>query len=118
MVAQRAGKYVRFYHLAQASLGSGLDGWKGFCHGAVLMLIFDEIIHELASRGLGFDNVTATLTSNFKRPVKTPVVVLCRASMGKDPVGRKLWIKSTIEDRKGVKFASAEGFLVPMKEKL
>ena len=50
------------------SLGSGLDGLEGVCHGGILMLIFDDIIHELASQDVNAKNSSIKLTAEFARP--------------------------------------------------
>jgi len=100
------------------SFGPGLDGYPGMCHGGLLTLIFDDAIHELAALEIPEKAVTVTLSVNFRRPVLTPAVVLCRAWMEKEPQGRKGWVKATIEDGKGGVHASAEGFILKMKQKL
>ena len=97
------------------SLGSGLNGWPGVCHGGVLLLIFDAILHEVVHQELKVNYATITILTSFQKPVRTPAVVVCRAWVDKAPQGRKLWIKSTIEDGRGGVHASAEGFLVKAK---
>jgi hypothetical protein len=61
------------------SLGSGVDGWPGVRHGGFLLLLIDDAIHELARKDIPTPSATVTMTSTFKRPVKTPAVVLLRA---------------------------------------
>ncbi len=43
---------------------------------------------------------TATLTTNFLRPVKVPGVVVVRSRVVKK-VGRKIWARGAIEDGEG-----------------
>ncbi|KUJ06178.1 thioesterase family protein [Mollisia scopiformis] len=100
------------------SLGSGLDGHPGICHGGFLSLIFDDTIHELAAKELPTLAVTVSLTVTFRQPVRTPALVVCRAWMEKVPVGRKAWIESTIEDGKGGVFASVASFILKIKENI
>lgn len=57
------------------SLGAGLDGYPGICHGGLLSLLFDDAIHELAAQEIPEESITVTLNINFRRPVRTPSVV-------------------------------------------
>ncbi|KAH7344323.1 HotDog domain-containing protein [Pyrenochaeta sp. MPI-SDFR-AT-0127] len=100
------------------SLGNGLDGHPGMCHGGLLSLIFDDAIHELASQELPGESVTVTLNVTFRRPVRTPTVVVCRVWMEKEPARRKAWVQASIEDGLGGVHASAQSFILKMKEKL
>ena len=100
------------------SLGSGLDGYPGMCHGGLLTLLFDDAIHELAAQEIPDVSITVTLNTTFRQPVRTPSVVLCRVWMEKEPQGRKAWVQASIEDGNGGVYASADSFILRMKGKL
>ncbi|KAH1513888.1 hypothetical protein KXW39_000821 [Aspergillus fumigatus] len=98
------------------SLGAGLDGHPGYCHGGMLALIFDDTIHELVEMELKEAAVTATLNVSYRRPVATPAVVLCRVWSDKEPVGRKWVVRATIEDGFGGVFAECESLVVKRRK--
>lgn len=100
------------------SLGNGVDGYPGMCHGGLLSLIFDDAIHELAAQEIPDESVSVTLNVIFRRPVRTPTVVVCKVWMPKKPEGRKAWVHASIEDGLGGVHASAESFILKMKERL
>jgi len=43
------------------SLGSGVDGWPGVCHGGFLLLLIDDAIHELARKDILAPSATVTM---------------------------------------------------------
>jgi thioesterase superfamily protein 4 len=54
---------------------------------------------------------TAKLTVNYRAPIKTPGIVLARATINKVD-GRKVWIRATIEDGEGGVFADGEALYI------
>lgn len=100
------------------SIGHGMDGWPGMCHGGVVSLIFDDVVQELTCAEMGGTTATAHLEIDFKKPVRTPGVVLCQASMPRPPEGRKGWVRATIEDGEGTVLAAADGMVVSIQGKL
>ncbi|KAK5637472.1 hypothetical protein RRF57_013187 [Xylaria bambusicola] len=100
------------------SLGSGLDGWPGVCHGGVMALVFDDTIHELTRKEMMGTTVTVSLKIDFRRPVRTPSVVLCRAHMSRPLSGRKAEAQATLEDGHGTVFAAAECVVVMLQGNL
>ncbi|CAK3790744.1 Hypothetical predicted protein [Lecanosticta acicola] len=85
------------------SLGTGLDGASGRAHGGFSSLVMDDLLgncaYTEAERG-GYPPATATLTVDYRAPVKTPGVVLARAWMVSWE-GRKIWLKGVVEDGTG-----------------
>ncbi|KIW94377.1 uncharacterized protein Z519_04353 [Cladophialophora bantiana CBS 173.52] len=101
------------------SLGSGIDGKAGRAHGGFNALILDQITGTVASMVSGsFAPATATMTVDYKAPIDTPGVVLCR-SWAVERQGRKTWVKARIEDGRGKLLASAKSLFVdPRPEKI
>lgn len=112
---------------ALLDIGEGMCGFKGTLHGGALAVVLDETMCSAAdnqSRGFIFfpflcssvilleggtlaDSVggaeyvvTATMTTSFLKPVKVPGVVMVRARVVKK-IGRKIWVRGTIEDEHG-----------------
>jgi acyl-coenzyme A thioesterase PaaI-like protein len=83
------------------SLGSGLDGKTGRAHGGFNALILDQMTGSVASMvSATTAPATATLTVDYKAPIDTPGVVLCRG-WAVSRQGRKTWVRATIEDGHG-----------------
>jgi len=112
------------------TLGPGLDGWPGVCHGGIVATILDEITgliipvnhtrDELAGRprGLPYQGyMTAYLNTKYLRPVPTGATVLATARIVKVD-GRKLLVEGSIWDADSNLLASAEALFVGLKEKL
>lgn len=56
---------------------------------------------------------TAYLNVNFKKPLHTPAVVVCRGRVQKID-GRKIYVKGTFEDKDGVILTEANGMWIAM----
>lgn len=94
------------------SIGDGLDGKTGRAHGGFNALILDQITGTIAAEVSGaFAPATATMTVDYKAPIDTPGIVLCRG-WAVEIMGRKNWVKATIEDPSGKVFASAKALFV------
>ncbi|GAW19378.1 hypothetical protein ANO14919_088640 [Xylariales sp. No.14919] len=108
---------------AFVTLGSGLNGYPGVCHGGLVMAILDEVISDLVPinqrRGTapGGTHMTAYLNTSFIRPVPTPATVLTRAWLTKIE-GRKYFMQGTMEDEDGVVLARADALFVQLKSSL
>ena len=101
------------------SLGSGINGISGTCHGAIISLMLDEGAAQLATGLFGrYEIVTGALNVRFKRRLETPRVVLCRAWLEGPVQERKLTIKGTVEDGVGGVFATGETIFVRLKANL
>ncbi len=96
------------------SLGAGLNGHPNTLHGGAISLIFDETTSQVAyyHRSPDVRSYTATLTVDFKRPVPTPGLILCRAWLDSRSKGRKLWVQGTLEDGKGGVYALAQALFI------
>lgn len=100
-------KYGEYLHVL--SFGSGLNGHPHVLHGGALSVIMDEIMSLVAALH-GSPNtatLTASITVDFKKPVITPGVVLCKAWLEDKSSGRKHWVRATMEDGEGSVYATA-----------
>ncbi len=101
------GELQSFY-----SIGSGLDGYEGICHGGFLSATLDHTMAVLArAYPGGKDAYTKCLRIEFQKPLRTPGAVLCRAWMTRVE-GRKMWVVGRIEDEKGESYLTAEGLFL------
>jgi thioesterase superfamily protein 4 len=95
-------------------LGSGVNGHVDTCHGGFVSVILDEMIGNAAEyeKPSGKSTMTAYLKVDYKKPVKTPGVVLTRSWLERRE-GRKMWGRGTIEDGTGNVLSTGEAlFLV------
>ena len=78
-----------------------------------MSLLLDEVIGTAADniRPQDKSTMTAYLNVNYKKPVPSPTVVLCRAWVEKRD-GRKLYGRGTVEDGKGGIMATGEALFV------
>lgn len=82
-----------------------------------MSLLLDEVIGSAADRirPEGTSTMTAYLKVDYKKPVLTPAVVLCRAWVERRE-GRKMYGRGTLEDGQGGIMAMGEAlFLVVEK---
>ena len=91
-----------YEHCLLLSLGTGLDGKFGRAHGGFNALLIDHVAGMCASAETNLDQppATANLNMDYRAPINTPGLVLCRASMNSID-GRKIRVKATIEDETG-----------------
>ena len=100
------------------SLGSGVNGISGVCHGSIVTLMFDEAFGQLMTTFLDRDwLITAELAVSFKRPLRTPAVVLCTTWIETEPEGRKTWMRGKLEDGLGGVYAEGRALYLKRKEK-
>ncbi|PQE13338.1 thioesterase superfamily protein [Rutstroemia sp. NJR-2017a BVV2] len=100
------------------SLGDGVHGHSGFSHGGFTGMMMDEVTGQLAATVYGRGIFTVELSLKYKKMLPTPGVVLCRAWIEKEPVGRKVWILGSIEDGQGTVYATGEALFIKEREKL
>lgn len=104
------------------SLGDGVNGAVDRCHGGFISLMLDEVTGELAQRMFKGTNpssvATVGLNVSYKRMLKTPAVVLCRAWVSHKPQGRKVQIAGSLEDGHGQVYATAQSIFVFVNNKL
>lgn len=107
------GEMLVFYCLEM-----GLEGYDGICHGGFLSMAMDHAIGSLARASSGGMNAyTRHLQVDFQRPLYVPGPLLCRTWITKDQ-GRKLWIRSRMEDERGDSYITGEGFFIRSASKL
>ncbi|KAI1396262.1 HotDog domain-containing protein [Hypoxylon fuscum] len=105
------------------TLGSGLDGHSGVCHGGIVATILDEVTALLIpiNQQRGFmpemPYVTAYLNTTYLRPVPTCATILAQAKILKVD-GRKYLAEGWIEDGNGTILARAEALYVAIKSTL
>lgn len=100
------------------SLGDGVNGIAGTCHGGLIGLMLDEVTGQLASEVFGRHNIIkAGLEVAYKRKISTPAVVLCTARLG-EVKGRKARVEGTIEDGTGGVYATGQTVFVKLDRKL
>ena len=113
---------------ALLTLGPMLNGWRGVCHGGMVVTVMDEVLGQIPalSRMRGalpdWTTMTAYLNTKFEAPVRTGEgdggkTVLVRARLVRHD-GRKMWIEGAMEDEKGRVLARAEALFVQIREKL
>jgi len=99
------------------SIGDGLDGKAGRAHGGFNALILDQVSGAVTrhARQVRVPPATSTITIDYKAPISTPSVILCRA-WACEMSGRKIWVKAAIEDEKGRLFASSKSLFIYAKQ--
>ena len=102
------------------SLGSGMDGHPGLVHGGLISAIMDEAMTMLASIHCDPHTscYTAFLKVDYKRPVATPNTYLSKISIEDRSKGRKIWVKSTLEDGKGTTLAAGQSLVIEVPRTL
>lgn len=97
------------------SLGTGLDGKTGRAHGGFNALVLDHVTGTVASQiGNSFAPATATMTVDYKAPIDTPQVILCRG-WAIEKTGRKSWVRGVLEDGTGRLLASGKALFIDPK---
>lgn len=100
------------------SLGSGVNSIAGVCHGSIVTLMLEETFGQLMTHFFERDElITADLGVSFKRPLRTPVVVLCTDRIKREPEGRKTWLNGDIRDGNGTVFTEGKGLYLRRKAK-
>ena len=106
------GELLTFY-----SLGSGLDGHQGFCHGGSLSTAMDQTMGTLVRAYPNTHPLTKYLHVNFEKPIRTPGAAVCRVWLTKID-GRKMWVSGRMEDGQGNVYITAESLFVNVGPKL
>lgn len=109
--------FLAVEHCFLLSIGDGLDGKAGRCHGGFSALVLDQVCGACAHNGMAMPlpPATATMTLDYKHTIDTPGVVLARAWLI-EVTGRKLWVKGVIEDAKGNLCATAKTLFVAPRD--
>lgn len=106
------GELLDFY-----SLGSGLNGHRGFCHGGSLSTAMDQTMGTLVRAYVKTDSYTKNLNVTFEKPFPTPGALLCRVWLTRID-GRKLWVSGRMEDGQGNVYITAESLWIVVGPKL
>lgn len=113
--AEAVRKYETCFFM---SVSWGIDGRAGLGHGGFYSLIFDHLTGSVAKTenpsADGEPPATVTMTVDYKAPMITPCILLCRAW----PIeisGRKCWSKGVIEDAEGKPLATAKALFINLK---
>ena len=95
------------------SLGSGLNSYEHTAHGGFVGLVFDEIlgVPAILARPKGKSSMTASLKVDYKKPMRTPGIYLCRAWVERTD-GRKIHTGGSMEDGQGNVLATSEALFV------
>lgn len=100
------------------SVGTGVDGKTGRAHGGFNALLLDNLTGTVASVAAGATApATATLTVDYKAPIDTPGVILCRG-WPVERQGRKTWVKARIEDGQGELLAGGKALFIDPRSKI
>jgi len=101
------------------SLGDGMNGYPHIMHGGMLSTIMDEVMWLVASFHKPPDTTTFTafITVNFKKPILTPSILLCRARLEEKSNRRKLFTKAILENGEGSVYATAESLFIEVDKK-
>ncbi|KAH8203832.1 hypothetical protein TruAng_002009 [Truncatella angustata] len=105
------------------SVGNGLQGHPGFLHGGIVAAILDEVsgllptINRSRKALPNVSYMTGHLNVVFKRPVRTPETLLATATVSKVQ-GRRLHVKGTVQDQKGLVLAEADVLFIALKHLL
>ena len=126
--------------LVLVSLGTGLNGPGGIVHGGIAMTLLDSAMAVRAVRAArGSSVVTTRYEADFRKKIKAPCVVLCRASLDerfrdvegcgelKDPSvngdkdlghhSASIHTKGTVEDGRGNVYLQATAHFVNVDER-
>ncbi len=101
------------------SLGDGVNGMTGTCHGGLIGLMLDEVTAQVVAGRFGrYNMITAGLKIAYKRKLSSPAVVLCRAWLEEEAKGRKVKVEGTIEDGMGGVYATGQTVFVRLDQRL
>ncbi|KAI1469881.1 HotDog domain-containing protein [Daldinia caldariorum] len=105
------------------TLGPGLAGHAGVCHGGIVVTILDEVMGFLISLNQKRGHtpevpyMTAYLNTKFFKPVPTCATILAQTKIIKLE-GRKFLAEAWIEDSNGIVLARAEALFLAIKSVL
>ncbi|KAK0653019.1 HotDog domain-containing protein [Cercophora newfieldiana] len=108
------------------TLGPMVNGWRGICHGGIVMTIMDECLGQLAAinrhRGVApnAEQMTAYLNTKFLSPVRTSTdgtTVMVKARITKRE-GRKQFVEGHMEDANGTVLCRSEGLFIQLLAKI
>ena len=100
-------------------LGTALTGHKHILHGGLAAVFLDEIMGLLLDQSSVIRKTffTASMAIQYRKPVPIPVIVLCRALLV-ERSGRKVKVRSMMEDGQGTVFIEANALYIKAAAKL
>ncbi|KAI1142322.1 Thioesterase/thiol ester dehydrase-isomerase [Hypoxylon sp. FL0543] len=98
---------------ALADLGPDLQSFAGTMHGGLYNVLMDEVMGTAANFQAKHGAYTITFTTNFRRAVNPPQVVLIRGRVVRVD-GRKIHVRGTVEDKDGNIMAEGSGIWLAM----
>ncbi|KAM3075672.1 hypothetical protein ACMFMG_007804 [Clarireedia jacksonii] len=103
--------YGEIFHLV--SLGIHVNGYIDTSHGGFVGVLLDDMIGYAAGAARPSDKtaMTAYLNITYKKPIRTPSIVLGRSWIERKD-GRKLFGKATIEDGDGTILATGDALFI------
>ncbi|KAI1461356.1 HotDog domain-containing protein [Annulohypoxylon moriforme] len=93
---------------ALAELGVDCQSFPGIMHGGLYGVLLDEVMGTAANSQTTNGAFTVRFTTNFRRAVRTPQIVLIRGRVVRKE-GRKIHVRGTIEDKDGNIMAEGDG---------
>jgi acyl-coenzyme A thioesterase PaaI-like protein len=117
--AKESESLASYEYCSLMSIGDGVDGKTGRAHGGFNALILDHVTGTIASQiSHSIAPATATMAVDYKAPINTPGVILCRG-WAIEQNGRKTWIRANIEDGTGRALVTAKTlFISPRSTKV
>ncbi|OTA96148.1 hypothetical protein M434DRAFT_28236 [Hypoxylon sp. CO27-5] len=98
---------------ALADLGPDLQSFAGTMHGGLYNVLMDEVMGTAANFQAKHGAYTITFTTNFRRAVNPPQVILIRGRVVRVD-GRKIHVRGTVEDKDGNIMAEGSGIWLAM----
>ncbi|KAI1386379.1 Thioesterase/thiol ester dehydrase-isomerase [Hypoxylon trugodes] len=102
---------------ALADLGIDTQSFAGTMHGGLYGVMLDEVMGTAANHQAPHGAYTVRFTTNFRRAVTPPQIVLIRGRVVRKD-GRKLYVKGVMEDKDGNIMAEGDGLWLAMGSKL
>ncbi|KAI8629528.1 HotDog domain-containing protein [Xylariaceae sp. FL1651] len=100
---------------ALADLGADCMSFAGTMHGGLFPLLMDEVMGTAANFQAPHGAYTVTFTTDYRRAVQLPQVVLIRGRVTKKE-GRKIYTRGTIEDKDGNIMCEGHGIWLAMSK--
>ncbi|KAK4178238.1 HotDog domain-containing protein [Triangularia setosa] len=100
---------------ALLDLGEDLCSYAGTMHGGLFAVLMDEVMGTAANFQSEHGAYTVQFNTNFKRPIKLPMVVVVRGRVVKKSE-RKIMVRGCIEDKNGNIMAEGDGLWIQMSK--
>lgn len=100
--------------VADVTFDSGYAGMPGYVHGGSVAGVLDDVMGFVLSSMNGLYGYTATMTVNYKAPVRIGRPVECRGRLVRRD-GRKLYIDSELTQSDGTVLADATALFIEVE---